>query len=46
MRTVTLNQKQQRRVEILVRLDAGTLDVATTAKLLRVSPRQVRRLRV
>ena len=45
MRTVTLNEKQQRRVDILIRLDAGTLDVAIAAGLLGVSPRHVRRLR-
>src|SRR3989304_5797019 len=45
MRTVTLNQKQQREVEILTRLKAGALDVGTAAELLGVSPRQVRRLR-
>src|SRR5512133_1955160 len=46
MRTVTLNPRQQRVVEILTRLEAGALDGATAAELLRVSPRQVRRLRV
>src|SRR3989304_2996467 len=45
MRTVTLNQKQQREVEILARLKARALDVGTAAGLLGVSPRQVRRLR-
>jgi transposase len=45
MRTLTLNQKQQHRVDILIRLDAGTLDASTAAQLLGVSPRQVRRLR-
>ena len=45
MRTVTLNQKQQREVEILTRLKARALDVGTAAELLGVSPRQVRRLR-
>jgi transposase len=45
MRTITLNEKQQREVEILTRLQAGALDVATAAELLGVSARQVRRLR-
>ncbi len=45
MRTVTLSDKQQRQVEILVRLDASTLDVVTAAGLLGISSRQVRRLR-
>jgi hypothetical protein len=30
-RTITLNPKQQRHVEILTRLEAGALDVATAA---------------
>ena len=46
MRTITLNAKQQRKVEILTRLDAGALDVTTAAELLGVGDRQVRRLRV
>jgi transposase len=45
MRTITLSEKQQREVEILTRLQAGTLDVATAAELLGVSARQVRRRR-
>jgi len=45
MRTITLNEKQQREVEILTRLQAGALDVATAAELLGVSARHVRRLR-
>jgi transposase len=45
MRTITLNPKQQRKVEILTRVQAGALDVTTAAELLGVSPRQVRRLR-
>ena len=45
MRTVTLNDHQQRRVNILIRLDAGTLDVPTAAGLLGVTPRHVHRLR-
>lgn len=44
MRTITLNPKQQRKVEILTRLKAGALDVSTAAELLGVTPRQVRRL--
>jgi transposase len=46
MRTITLNPKQQRHVEILTRLESGALDVATAAELLGVSGRQVRRQRV
>ena len=45
MKTITLSQKQQRRVDILTRLDAGALDVPSVADLLGVSPRHVRRLR-
>jgi hypothetical protein len=45
MRTITLNPKQQRKVEILTRLEAGALDAATAAELLGVGARQVRRLR-
>jgi transposase len=45
MRTITLNAKQQRRVEILTRLDVGALDVTTAAEMLGVGARQVRRLR-
>ena len=44
MRTITLNEQQQREVEILTRLQAGALDVATAAELLGVSARHVRRL--
>jgi transposase len=40
---MTLNEKQQRTVEILTRLQAEALDVATAAELLGVSTRQVRR---
>ncbi|MHB1007395.1 MAG: ISNCY family transposase [Chloroflexota bacterium] len=40
-----MDTKQQRRVDILTRLDTGTLDAATAADLLGVSPRHVRRLR-
>lgn len=46
MRTITLNPKQQRHVEILTRLEADALDVVTAAELLGVSARQVRRQRV
>jgi transposase len=45
MRTITLNARQQRRVEILSRLDAGVLDISTAAEMLGVGARQVRRLR-
>src|SRR3954452_2823311 len=45
MRTLSLTAGQQRRVEILTRLDAGSLSVAEAAELLGVSSRQVRRLR-
>lgn len=45
MRTITLNPKQQRHVEILSRLESGALDVATAGELLGVSVRQVRRQR-
>ena len=45
MRTITLNENQQRAVEILPRVQAGALDVATAAELLGVSTRQVRRRR-
>jgi transposase len=45
MRTITLTARQQRKVEILTRLDAGALDVSTAAEMLGVGARQVRRLR-
>jgi len=45
MRTITLNPKQQREVEILTRLEASALDTASGAELLGVGTRQVRRLR-
>ena len=45
MRTITLNTTQQRRVDILTRLDAGSLDVATAAETLGLGARQVRWLR-
>ena len=45
MRTITLNEKQQREVEILTRLEAGALDVTTAGELLGMSTRQVRRRR-
>ncbi len=40
-----MNEKQQRDVEILTRLEAEALDVGTAAELLGVGARQVRRLR-
>ena len=46
MRTITLNPKQQREVEILTRLEAGALNPSDAAMLLGVSPRQIRRLRL
>jgi len=45
MRTITLNEQQQRAVEILTRLQAGALDVATAGELLGVNDRQVCRRR-
>lgn len=45
MRTITLSLEQQRKVDILIRLEAGTLDVPAVSELLGRSPRQVRRLR-
>ena len=45
MRTVTLNDHQQRRVDILIRLDAGSITTSTAAQLLGVTPRQARRLK-
>jgi transposase len=45
MRTLTLNPKQQRAVEILSRVEAGVLDLAMAAQLLGVGLRQLRRLR-
>lgn len=44
MRTVTLNDHQQRRVDILIRLDAGSISTSTAAQLLGVTPRHARRL--
>jgi transposase len=46
MRTITLNGKQQRKVEILTRLEAGGISVGEAAMLLGISERQVRRQRV
>ncbi|MFH1485410.1 MAG: hypothetical protein ABIH46_05000, partial [Chloroflexota bacterium] len=40
-----MSPKQQRQVDILTRLDAGTLDVPAVAELLGRSQRHVRRLR-
>lgn len=45
MRTLTLSTPQLRRAEILTQLIAGKLSTADTAQLLRVSHRQVQRLR-
>jgi transposase len=45
MRTITLNPKQQREVEILTRLEAGALSIGTAAELLGIGVRQVGRLR-
>jgi transposase len=45
MRTITLNPKQQREVEVLTRLEAGALNAETAAELLGVGGRQMRRLR-
>lgn len=45
MRTLTLNAKQQREVEILSRVEAGVVDVATAGQLLGVGLRQLRRKR-
>ena len=42
MGTITLNSKQQRRVEVLTRLEAGSLDVGTAAEMLGVGGRQGR----
>lgn len=39
-----MNPRQQRKVEILTRLDSGALDVVTAAELLGVGARHVRRL--
>jgi len=44
MRTLTLNPKQQRRVELLTRLEDGVLDAGTAAEQLGVGARQARRL--
>lgn len=46
MRTVTLNEEQQRTVEVLTRLVSGRLSPGSAADLLGVSERHVRRLRV
>ena len=45
MRTITLNPRQQREVEILTRLEADALEFGSAASLLGVGSRQVRRLR-
>ena len=45
MRGLTLNQKEQNRLQVLNRLLEGVLDVGEASELLGVSQRQVRRLR-
>jgi transposase InsO family protein len=45
MRTLTLSTPQQRRAEILTQLIAGKLSTTDASQLLRVSHRQVQRLR-
>lgn len=40
-----MSEKQQRRVQVLDRLDSGTMTVSESARLLGVSERQVRRMR-
>jgi transposase len=45
MRTITLNPKQQRRADVLSRLEAGNLTDVEAASLLQVSLRHIRRLR-
>ena len=40
-----MNSKQQRKVEILSRLEGGSLDAGTAAEMLGVGDRQIRRLR-
>ena len=44
MRTITLNTKQQRRADILTRLNAGKLNVREAAELLTTGQRHLRRL--
>lgn len=44
METVTLNRKQQRRAEVLARLDAGSITKSDACHLLGVSRRQVDRM--
>jgi transposase len=46
MGTITLRDEEQRKLEILGRLEAGALSVEVAASLLGVSARQVRRQRV
>lgn len=45
MRTITLNPKQQRRADVLNRLEAGALTDGEAASVLNVSVRHIRRLR-
>src|SRR6185437_10863694 len=45
MRTIRLSAQEQRKAEVLVRLDAGRLSATEAAELLGMSARQVRRLR-
>jgi len=45
MRTITLNEKQQRRCEILNQLQAGKISVSQGSELLGLGARQVRRIR-
>lgn len=45
MGTITLTDKQQREVRILERLEAGAVDMASAAKALAISERQLRRKR-
>lgn len=45
MGAVTLSDKQQRRVQVMDRLDTGTMVVSEAARLLGVSERQILRLR-
>lgn len=45
MGTITLNEKQQRRAEIIARMSSGRMTTVEAAKLLGVSDRQARRLK-
>lgn len=46
MGTITLDSKQQRRADILVRLLSGNLTIEAAAQHLGLSPRQARRLKI